>query len=496
MSDFAGLSEAFFDVVTKYHNQIAITAQGRDYTYSALSDRAKQLSVYMKDTGVYCGDVVAIASDKSFDNYAMMVACLISGVAYVNINTDDTPQRISSMLEQCGALMVFFSESPLEVEAPQVCFHDVKADGERFSTSNIDGECVAYMMFTSGSTGQPKGVMISHDNLREFISWAGNRYKIDYKDSFAQLSPLYFDNSVFDFYTSIFYGARLVAVPKNLLSNPKALVDFVDEQRCTIWFSVPSLFIYLTVMKAFRPDVLNSVRVFTFGGEGFPKSELKKVYDIYGEQADFVNVYGPTECTCICSSYEITDKDFLDLDGIPSIGSLNDAFDYLIVDGETEADEGELYLVGPCVGKGYVSNKALTESRFGILVGDDLVERAYYKTGDLVKSVDGKLFFLGRADNQIKHMGYRIELEEIEFSLNGIPGVSRAVVLYHRNNAMFGNIVAFIVGDDSTLDLDSVREDLSSKIPSYMLPSKYVLLESFDRNPNGKVDKASLTAML
>lgn len=497
MNALSGLGNDFYKVENACSEKIAIITESCSYTYSALLSRAKELSVFMHGEGVNHGDVVAIASEKTFDDYAVMLACLMSGVVYLNINIEDPVERIKSILRQCDVKLVFCNKRKLKIPFSQVFFENIKSDGAYFKKTCFDGESIAYIMFTSGSTGQPKGASVTHNNIREFVAWSTNRYCVSPEDNFAQLSPLYFDNSVFDFYTSIFNGASITAVSKELLSNPKGLVDYVDTKKCTIWFSVPSLFIYLNVMRVFRSDVLQKIRIFSFGGEGFPKSELKKIYDIYGG-AEFINVYGPTECTCICSSYTVTDDDFLDLEGIPPIGFLNGNFEGVVLGREESEDKGELCLLGPCVGKGYFSNNSLTKERFGIFEGGKHRGKRYYNTGDLVKVVGGKYYFVGRSDNQIKHMGYRIELEEIEFSINGFSNISRSVVLYKRVNKLYGNIVAFIVLDlfYDDFELDGLREYLAMRLPAYMLPSKYVFLESFEKNSNGKIDRSILEGML
>jgi len=309
------------------------------------------------------------------------------------------------------------------------------------------------------------------------------------------LSPLYFDNSVFDFYTALFSGACLVPISKETSKNPKSLVEAVDQQKCTVWFSVPSLLVYLLKMRVLSKSNMTSIGLIIFGGEGFPKGELKKLYELYADRASLVNVYGPTEGTCICSSYNIVDTDFEDMNKLAPLGVINPNFDYLIMNEhstEVEAGEkGELCLIGPNVGLGYVNDKERTNNSFfqnpKVLSHREII----YKTGDLVYEKNGLLWFSGRVDNQIKHMGYRIELEEIESALNGLGYISQSAVLYIRVNVNYGKIIAFIATHEN-VDESTIKADLTDIIPEYMIPSVIEIHEELPKNANGKVDKKQL----
>src|SRR5262249_31131391 len=167
----------------------------------------------------------------------------------------------------------------------------------------VAGSDPAYIMFTSGSTGVPKGAVIGHDNLLHFIGWTQTQYDFTPDDVHTHLNPLYFDNSVFDIYSTFFTGGELVPFDWNSLQDPAALAGRVRAMRCTVWFSVPSLLMYLQVMKVATRSHLGTLRKIVFGGEGFPKPRLKQLFDELNPAAELHNVYGPTECTCICSSY-------------------------------------------------------------------------------------------------------------------------------------------------------------------------------------------------
>ena len=214
------------------------------------------------------------------------------------------------------------------------------------------------------------------------------------------------------------------------------------------------------MMKVLTADVLKAVRIFSFGGEGFPKTELKKLFDTFQENASFINVYGPTECTCICSSYEITPEDFTDLEGLPSLGKINENFSYLIRKSDENDEFGELCLLGPNVGRGYLGDEERTLEAFELYSDENNFKKPLYRTGDLVSENNGFLTFRGRIDNQIKHMGYRIELEEIEIVANSFNDVRQSVAIYVRNKDAFGKIVLFLVPETTCFCKKSFLQNL------------------------------------
>jgi D-alanine--poly(phosphoribitol) ligase subunit 1 len=221
---------------------------------------------------------------------------------------------------------------------------------------------------------------------------------------------------------------------------------------------------------------------------------LAKLFDLYGRRCRLHNVYGPTECTCICSAYEITAEDLRDGAGLPPLGRIADNFGYLILDGDAAAapgEIGELCLLGPQVGLGYYNDPERTQSAFVQNPLAQSLPQRMYRTGDLVRDVNGLLHFIGRKDNQIKHMGYRIELEEIEAAINRLDYVTQAAVIYKRVRDSFGHIVAYVVAD-SPLDDARLRGDLLSLLPPYMIPNRFVVSSELPKNPNGKIDRARL----
>jgi len=481
----------------------------RRIKYSELADWVEALSALLIIKGCERGDVIAIGHNKRPLSYALMLAALRLGIAYVNIDVASPLARTAKTLELSGASLLFYDDSEYKsvmeelaaaVDVPLILLAEtmlpepgsIDPESDRRLVAAVDGSTIAYIMFTSGSTGVPKGVAVTHQNLLHFIAWGQDRFGITDEDNFANLSPMYFDNSVFDFYIALFSGASLSPVSRELLESPYELVPYVGKMGCSIWFSVPSLLIYLGTMKAMVAAQLPGLRTIVFGGEGYPKVELKKLYDQFSKQAELVNVYGPTECTCICSAYTLTDQDFDNLSGLPTLGHLNPNFDYRIInDDGKDASSGELCLIGPIVAAGYFNEPERTSASFITITEPSRFMKRMYHTGDLVKEKDGKLYFVGRKDNQIKHMGYRIELEEIEHALTKLPQIDQAAAIYHRQHTAYGKIVGFLASTVA-VDEQSLLKEIAEVLPGYMLPSKLIIVPELPKNPNGKVDRQQL----
>jgi D-alanine--poly(phosphoribitol) ligase subunit 1 len=459
------LGQAFEKVVRQIPGNTALWFTPTDQIwYHSLNERASQIARFLLAEGIKKGDVVAIRGEKEPNVYASLLACLKIGAIYVVYDPDSPQPRLDKIFQTCR---------PKKFLPVARCLDHGR---ENLTDQNVTGADPAYIMYTSGSTGMPKGAVMTHANLLNFVAWSGEAYGISQRAVLTGLNPLYFDNSVFDTYASLFHGATLVPVSKKCVTDPKWLCKVIDQAGCTIWFSVPSLLIYLDAMKALDGQNFGDIEQFIFGGEGYPKAKLKKLYDAYPD-ARLFNVYGPTECTCICSSYEIGPEDFEDLQGFPPLGELIDNFDYLVLD-------EELCLLGPQVGLGYYGDLKRTAQNFVQNPFNSEYKETVYKTGDLVRFEKGALYFVGRADQQIKHMGHRIELGEIEAALCYLDYVSEAAVLYGENR-----IVAVV----SAREDGNVREDLREVLPGYMIPSHFHLVKGpLLKNANGKIDRVRL----
>lgn len=504
---FESIAHAYPD-----HNALMFES-GATVTYAMLNSRANQFARHLMSLGIRQKDVVAISGMKSAETYAGMLACLKIGAIYTIFDPDSPKERLNKILHTAGPKAIVV-DSELENRFAGIKDYEISVintkesagdhidqypDGNLMVTPSITGETPAYLMFTSGSTGFPKGAVMTHRNVLNFIEWSLDTYGITPEDILTNVNPIFFDNSVFDFYSSVFSGACMVPFSKKTVTDPKALTGLIDARQCTLWFSVPTLLIFLQTMRALHKHNFKTIRRFIFGGEGYPKSKLKQLFDLYGDRAEFFNVYGPTECTCICSSYKITKDDFIDLHGYPPLGQIIPNFSYLILDEHHEKVPantlGELCLLGPNVGKGYFDDPERTAASFLQNPYNTTYREVMYKTGDLVKynAEDGKLHIAGRADNQIKHMGYRIELEEIETALCRIKNISQAAVLHGEIRGL-SRIIA-VVSTRKHIEENNITDELRNIIPDYMIPSEIHIVDKLPKNPNGKMDRKKLKEM-
>jgi len=477
---------------------------GTTVSFQELDTLSNRIAYFLVGKGLVKGDVIAIFNNKSPLGYACMLAALKTGIIYTNLDLTSPYQRIKKIIERCAPKLILFDvdcDIKQEVEALQInsieLYSNFSNQLHNFSDkpyttiAGLTGADPAYIMFTSGSTGFPKGAVITHANLLNFISWGQTTYNVTTEDIFTNANPIYFDNSVFDFYVSLFSGAQLVPITNDLARDPFVLVKEVAKAGCTSWFSVPSLLIYLMTTKAITKDSLPAMKRFIFGGEGFPKPKLKKLYDMYSGSARLYNVYGPTECTCICSSYLVNEHDFEDMSSLTTLGYLAPNFDYVIRD-KNDEHIGELCLKGPNVGAGYYNDGERTSKAFIQNPYNNDYNETVYCTGDLVAVDDkGQLHFKGRADNQVKHMGYRIELEEIESLLNTLVYVNEAAVIYEKLGDSLGQIVAF-VSLSAAADDKQITVDIKGLVPEYMVPRKVITLSDLPKNQNGKIDRVAL----
>lgn len=481
-------------------------------SYQELNNLANQMARFLVERGVASGDVVCISGEKSPGTFACIIGCLKIGAVYSILDPYSPAEHLRKILSSCKPKLLLAGKvllNNLNQVSADLGVVTVGQDTDELArainqcdnsdlpqTRAVSGTDAAYIMFTSGSTGFPKGAVMPHGNVLNLIEWSKATFGITCDDILTNVNPLYFDNSVFDLYSALFTGACLVPFSKEEVKDAKLLVEKLDLAGCTLWFSVPSLLIFLQTMRATDGKHLRTIRRFIFGGEGYPKAKLKQLYEGYRDSSTFFNVYGPTECTCICSNYEVTEKDFQDLLGLPPLGYIADNFSYLILDDDGRAvrsgETGELCLLGPNVGRGYYNDPGRTAASFVQNPYNDRFPEIMYKTGDMVRlePADGKLYIQGRKDNQIKHMGYRIELEEIEAALQCLDYVSEAAAL-HTCAKGLSRIVA-VVASPEGFDDEGIRRDLGRMIPSYMIPSVFHREKVLPKNANGKVDRRHL----
>lgn len=499
------LALKFKEIANSFPNDVAIYLDNEKITYKELDIYSDKIAKFLLTQNINSQDVINISSLKIIEAFAIIVACWKTGIIYSFIDRELPITRIGYILEICQPKLIIgeklFINKISNLKHIKLLSYEnmkelIKHNIEEELNTNLPGNLIAYIMFTSGSTGVPNGVSISHESLLQFGEWSKNEYCINRNDNISGLNPLFFDNSVFDIYSSLLNGASLIPLSREVVKDPKQTIKVLNQLKITIWFSVPSLLIYYLSFDLFDKDSFKDLKYIVFGGEGFPKNKLKKLYEIFKNRVILSNVYGPTEATCICSNYFINASDFNDseITKLSPLGKILNNFSFYILDDNLKpvknGNVGELVLGGIHLSKGYYNNNKKTKERFIQNPNNTYFKETIYLTGDLVKisPENNLLYFHGRKDSQIKFMGYRIELGEIEANLSILDGINECAVLFGEKDK-FNQITCFL---SSNLDLNYIKEFMKKKLPLYMIPRKFIFLENLPRNENGKIDKKKI----
>jgi amino acid adenylation domain-containing protein len=470
----------------------ALELHDKTYSYQDLTESAAAIAhsiIKLDDPNPY----VAVVADKSFSCYAGILGILLSGKAYMPINPRFPETRNQYMLEKAGVKTTIEDGIAMQLPSSQspLLEHKIREqDMDEFNTPH------AYLLFTSGTTGNPKGVPVSQANLASYLDFMLKTYDFRPDDRFTQIFDLTFDLSIHDIFLAWSVGACL-CVPED--NSSFAMAGFIREKQPTLWFSVPSAASLMDKMRLLKPDAFPSIRLSFFCGEALP-ARLAQSWQKAAPRSRLINLYGPTEATIAISRYELPEDpaSIKSEIGIVSIGKVFDGnlagfekeFSRVTCDLNCDTRARELLLSGPQVVDGYFENPEADQQAF---LTDTNSGIKWYRTGDLVKAdKDGNLFFMGRKDTEVKISGYRVNLKEIENVLQEYETVSQAVVTYKQQSESTGVIVAFILEGNRHGDEFKIDKYCRKRLPWYMIPGKYIFVKDIPRNPNGKVDMAAL----
>jgi amino acid adenylation domain-containing protein len=369
------------------------------------------------------------------------------------------------------------------------------ADAAEFSSEPLPSRRsiadVAHILFTSGSTGVPKGVPITHSNAIHFVEWAVGYFGITPSDKNSGHPPLHFDLSTFDIYGSFAAGAELHLVPGELNLHPRRLAGFMSDSELTQWFSVPSTLTLMAQFDVLAAQELPSRRRLLWCGEVLPTPTL--IYWMrHLPEVAFTNLYGPTEATIASSYYTVPGCPSSETASVP-IGTACEGEELLVLDERQQPSEsGEIYIAGVGLSPGYWRDVERTRAVFLPNPHSSVPGARMYRTGDLGRvGDDGLVHFLGRTDSQIKSRGYRIELGEIEAALNGLGGLAECAVVGVPAEGFEGTTIccAYTSRPGTPIDPPRLRRELASVLPGYMLPARWLGLDALPKNANGKIDR-------
>ncbi len=494
-------------------------------TYAELEDVTSRLAARLSERGVSRGDRVGICMNKSIGSIIGLLGILKAGAAYVPLDPNAPPSRIAYIVENCGIRVLMTSrakiqklvgafagatlpscvvvmDGPASIDSltglPVLAWNEIKdTDPSRTPDHRSIDTDLAYVLYTSGSTGAPKGVMISHLNSLTFVNWSAEAIGATDSDRLSNHAPLHFDLSIFDVFVSLKSGATLVLVPDGLSSFPHRLAEWIEHNRITIWYSVPSVLTSLVLhgtLERFRYTALKKV---IFAGEVFPVKYLRRLMESI-PHADYFNFYGPTE-TNVITYYQVhalpAEGNTSIPIGIPCANSEVFAVDENggLVRGPGEI--GELYARGSCVAQGYWGDPVKTRTGFVPHPLHPDLRETVYRTGDLVTLDEaGNYLFLGRRDHMIKRYGYRIELGEIEHALYQHPDVEEAAVIAIPDELTGNRIQAFVaLGKDASSSTETLLDFCADRLPKYMVPERIHFRTRLPKTSTGKIDKSSLT---
>ncbi|GBD54546.1 non-ribosomal peptide synthetase [Microcystis aeruginosa NIES-298] len=510
--EYKCIHQLFEEQVKRTPDAVAVVCSQQQLTYNELNCRANQLAHYLQKLGVKPEELVGICLERSLDMIVGLLAILKVGGAYVPIDPDYPQERISFMLQDSQVKIILTCES-LQNSLPNhqaivICLDkdwpQINQTSQENLNSTVSADNLAYVIYTSGSTGIPKGVIVTHQAVNRLVLNT-NYIQFTPDDRVVQASNIAFDAATFEIWGALLNGAKIIIIAKSVLLSPQELALSLKENQISVLFLTTALFNQLANLV---PQAFSSLRCLLFGGEAVEPKWVQEVLE-KGAPQRLLHVYGPTENTTF-SSWYLVENVASTATTIPIGKAIANTQIYLLDKNLQPVPigvVGELHIGGMGLAKGYLNRPELTQEKFipNPFEKDEVSPPTplnkggnepskLYKTGDLARYLpDGNIEYVGRIDNQVKIRGFRIELGEIEALLNQNEAVQSSCVIVREDNLGDKRLVAYVVPQpEINLTINEIRQFLRAKLPDYMVPTAFVLLDTFPLTPNGKIDRRAL----
>lgn len=479
--------------------EVLLFDETQQMTQRVVWERAMRVGIWLQEKGIFNEPVGVVARHRA-DTLVLYLGVLASGNYYVPLQPEIRKNRLNNICIQTGMSVILDSDRDEEQVIPAEVPVRLVKEGETSLVPVTEEKCrrlaecrarlpkdaLMYLIFTSGSTGEPKGIKKTHRGMVHFLRAYIQKFGFDSSDRLANQTPFYFDASAKDIYLAFKQKCRLYVIDEHMFVMPLRLAQFMEEERITVIQWVPSALCMLSRFRVFDQVTFHYLKKVLFVGEVMPVNQLRIWMEALPD-TEFTNLYGASEMAGVCMSWTVKSLPE-DTASLPIGFPLPGCGVYLIRDGSviTEAEEtGEIYLHSETLALGYLGDPERTSKVFVERPGRELPEGIYYRTGDLAKyDENGALVFVARDDDQIKHMGHRIELGEISTALTGLSDVRGSCCIYAKEK-----IVLFYEGIPTKA---RVRNYLREKLVDYMIPNKIIQLEELPRNDNGKADRQKL----
>lgn len=495
---------------------VAVDPDGTALTYSELNERANRVAGFLVDRGVRSGDRVGLVLPKNVHALTILFGVMKARAAYVPVDWSSPVDRIRTILSDCKVSAAFIDGSRPDLAGVSNTIIWLGQNASEGSDATVpspftwetvldhsphqsdvaarQSDDLAYILYTSGSTGIPKGVMLTHRNAASYVDWCTEVFEPTEDDRFSSHAPFHFDLSILDIYVPIKHGARVDLIPDELGKSPRELASFIASHKITVWYSTPAILSLLAEFGQLEKFDCSALRLVLFAGEVFPVKQLRKIAT-HWPTPSYYNLYGPTE-TNVCTYAPIPLPVPESRTEPYPIGGACSHCKALVLDSENQevnpGEEGFLYISGPSVFSGYWARQTETASVF--------IERdgvRWYNTGDVVREdpADG-FIYNGRRDRMVKRRGYRIELGEVENALYRHPAIQEAAVISAPHPELGVRIICYIaVPEASRPSIVEMRLFCNENLPSYMNPDIFIFVDSLPRTSTNKINYQALIQM-